>query len=79
MSIAFLVAAAFGNLYGSGMIQSLYCISIPLSVVAIMDILEIWIDTLPSQVSILTITARVSLLFIIFHAGVQATVALLAG
>lgn len=50
-SIVFFVAAAFGNLYGSGMLQALYCISMPLAIVACMDILEIWIDSLPSQVS----------------------------
>lgn len=44
------MAAAFGSLYGSGMLFALYCLSMPLAVIAIADMVEVWVDTLPSQV-----------------------------
>lgn len=49
-SILLFAAAVLGNLYGTGMLQALYCITMPLALMSCMDILEVWVDTLPSQV-----------------------------
>ena len=49
-SIVYGVAAAAGTLYGSGMLQALYCIPTPLGAVVIPHMIDLWIDTLPSQV-----------------------------
>ncbi len=51
----FAVAAAAGTLYDSGMLQVFYCITMPLSAVVISDIIDVWIDTLPSQVNSATL------------------------
>jgi len=50
-SIVFGVAAATGTLFDSGMLQTFYCTTIPISAVAISDIVDVWIDNLPSQVN----------------------------
>lgn len=50
-SIVFLVAVPFGNLYDSGMLMALYCVTMPLVLMAVADMLDVWIDTLPSQVT----------------------------
>eukprot|EP00903_Cladosiphon_okamuranus_P011327 g10678.t1 len=48
-SVIFFIAAALGNLYGTGMLQALYCITIPLAAKGCGHVLEFWVDTLPSQ------------------------------
>ena len=50
VSIAFWVAAAAGTLYGSGMLQVIYCTSMPLFAVGVPDLIDVWIGNLPSQV-----------------------------
>lgn len=50
-SVVFLVAAAHGTLYRSGMLYAMYCVIVPCTVVVLGDIMEIWVDTLPSQVN----------------------------
>lgn len=60
-SIVFLVAVPFGNLYDSGMLMALYCVTMPLVMMAVADMLDVWIDTLPSQVTFHMETASWSL------------------
>lgn len=49
-SVIYSVAATCGTLYGSGMLYAFYCLSTPILLMAVADFLELWIDTLPSQV-----------------------------
>lgn len=51
VSIVFFVAAAAGTLYDSGMLQAFYCIPTPLGAMAVQHMMDLWIDSLPSQVN----------------------------
>ncbi|CAM9652939.1 unnamed protein product, partial [Hapterophycus canaliculatus] len=48
-SICFCVAAAYGNLYTSGMLLALYGTMMPLSIFTATQVMGLWVDTIPSQ------------------------------